>query len=261
MKLGILVLSTHDGRYQYLKRSQNTGWVRKARDAGIPVIFAESDNSGSESYEVDFLEGTLITKGYDSLAGSLHKTIAGLKYMFDQLNCTIVFRTNLSSYLDIQAMNKFITAKQLNDGSYAGVRWNAVIPAEKAYLKNHRLLVHLLRKVPLLHSVEFASGAGYFIGKNVFDNLDITSPLPKVIDDVGIALIGAEKHLSTILIDRVWVDSTTRGAYSRDDKIFSGPLEPFHFRFKSNNRDIDALLLHLFNDNQFREEWLFGVNP
>jgi hypothetical protein len=258
MKIGILILSTIDKAYDSLKCAQKRSWVKLAKRRGIQVVFAEGRNVGKLPIKTSFENDTLTIGGDDKLTGSLRKTIVGLDYMFESQNCDIVFRTNLSSFIDIDELVRFVELNKLGRDFYGGVHGRANILAEKTYLSGNTLISRLFRIISPAKNISFASGAGFFIGRNVFDALDKREPLPNVIDDVGVSLLGAEKYLDNTKFIRVWVDSSRCGVADCRDIYFDKNIPIFHYRFKSLHRDVDAVLLANFVDEKFQRYWLFG---
>lgn len=263
VKTSVLVLSCSHQDYSAFKIAQLKSWINEFAAAGISVYFVEGVLEGSSSRRFSSIppysvKDNLISVGCDdSLDDSFRKTLAGLDYLFNANNCDVVLRTNLSSFLEISNFLKFMKSHEINNTTYMGVIGKTTIMREIAYNKNQRLLAKLLIQLPLpfQKNSEFASGACYFIGSEVFKEVSRSSRYLNLIDDVAISHAGASRFLDRTDFPRLWIDSLSRGVDKIELRKFQQNLG-FHYRFKSPYRDVDALLLSSFGDPEFRDFWI-----
>jgi hypothetical protein len=124
-----------------------------------------------------------------------------LEFEFDY-----IFRTNVSSYLDLKGLQRFLEDKP-RSGFYAGV------------VGNHQ-------------GINFASGCGYFISRDlvikVLRNRDLWDH--NLIDDVSLGkLLTEELYVDIQQVRRIDLNSTDMNF----DKIRDSRLTTFHYRCKS----------------------------
>ena len=91
-------------------------WVARAKEVGTPCYFVEGDYP---SFKV--IDDVIAVPEGDGFIDTYDKTYAGLSYLFNELGCSIVFRTNLSSYIDVDALHLFVERKAFDESIYAGV--------------------------------------------------------------------------------------------------------------------------------------------
>jgi hypothetical protein len=128
-----------------------------------------------------------------------------LEFEFDY-----IFRTNVSSYLDIKELQRYVTGKP-NSSYYAGV------------IGNHQ-------------GINFASGCGYFISRDVvikvLKNRDLWDH--NLIDDVSLGkLLTEELNINIQEVKRIDLISADLDL----DQIRDNPLSVFHYRCKAPNPD------------------------
>ena len=134
-----------------------------------------------------------------------------LEFEFDY-----IFRTNVSSYLDIEGLQKFVSGQPRNN-FYAGA------------IGNHQ-------------GIDFASGCGYFISRDlvsmVLSNRDLWDH--NLIDDVSLGkLLTKELKIDIQGIKRIDLNSTEMDL----DHIRGNPLNVFHYRCKAPNPDITIQIM------------------
>lgn len=249
----ILVLSCKIPLYQEFKAAQQTSWVRTANRCGVPVYFCEG--VGSIVDPNDFLHAQVDFDGAfdlninceDSLRGSFIKTLASLNYIFSNSKVDFVFRTNLSSYLDIISLIKYIQKHRFRSNLYAGVVGEARLFPELCYLRERKIATWLVRSFDCFSKkIHFASGAGFFISRDVFVNgVQQQKKFLNLIDDVAIGY--------NFDIDRDFVLPLERCSLSLQD-FEEGRLESvdhkkfrdrlsFHYRCKNSFRNLDVELI------------------
>jgi hypothetical protein len=263
IKISVLVLSCSHADYSAFKAAQVKSWVNDFSTAGISVYFVEGLLKGSSKPQFTHIppysiDGNLISvECDDTLNDSFRKTLAGMDFLFNSNKCDVVLRTNLSSFLDISKFLQYIKVHNVNSTTYTGVIGKTTISREIAYNNKQRFLTKLLTHLPLpfLARTEFASGACYFIGSEVFDDICRSTTFLNLVDDVAISYAGASKFLIKTDFPRLWVNSLSKGVDRLALCTFKKNLG-FHYRFKSPYRDVDALLLSSFGDPEFRDCWI-----
>ena len=263
IKISVLVLSCSHQGYSAFKAAQVKSWVNDFSAAGISVYFVEGvlkDSCKPQFTRIPpyAIDGNLISvECDDTLNDSFRKTLAGMDFLFNSNNCDVVLRTNLSSFLDISNFLKYMEVHNVNSNTYMGVIGKTTISKEIAYNKQNLLTTKLLTYIPPLFQTrsEFASGACYFIGSEVFNDICSSTTFLNLVDDVAISYAGASKFLIKTDFPRLWVNSLSRGVDEVALFTFKEKLG-FHYRFKSLYRDVDALLLSSFGDTEFRDFWI-----
>lgn len=162
MKILHHVLAADTPHYREIKSAAKETWNSNNPD-NIKTIYMYGDNDsifydGKDSFYVDKKEGLDIC---------LYKTICAFEY-FLKFDFDYIFRSNITGYFDYQVMNDFIKDKPL-DNFYCGI------------VGSHG-------------SILFASGSGFFISRNLVENIvenknilySYTYKLPEYADDVAI---------------------------------------------------------------------------
>ena len=143
-----------------------------------------------------------------SLIGA--KTLHAFEISLRNCEFDYIFRTNVSSYLDLKGLQQFVEDKPRN-GFYAGA------------IGNHQ-------------GVNFASGCGYFISRDLVNSVIEKRDLwdHNLIDDVSLGkLLTQELNVSIEGVNRI--DFNSADLDSAQIKENSGGN--FHFRCKSENPD------------------------
>ena len=258
-RVGILILSCRHTDYQQFKEAQRNSWVKDFESINLPVHFVEGVSTLTAATDLGVLanysiRGDTIDVGCkDTLDDSFSKTMAGLDYMFSVLKCDVVLRTNLSSFLDVEMFKRYMINNIIDSRTYCGVVGKTNLGRESSFIRGNRIMTKLLLyRRSILY---FASGACFFIGSAVFNEILKCDKKKNLIDDVAISLNGAQQFLTKKEFPRLWVNSLIRGT---DRKLYDRfiALDGFHYRFKSDYRDVDAIILSQFSNIKFRQEWL-----
>ena len=254
-KIIILILSTNNPEYLDLKHSIEKTWVNDFKEIGIKCFFYEG---GSDS---NFIQGDVINvKSPDDLYGVSHKLVEALKVVLEIYPKTeLVYRTNLSSYIDVQTFMKFIYFHNFNDQTYAGLIGTTYLFKEKLY--KYKILYFIFQFIPFGIKIQFASGAGFFLGSKHCRTIISSKVNLNLIDDVMVAYTINVSPLTTAIPERLSVSLETRQQFQKKT-ILSLINEKYlyHYRFKTNNRKEDASLLKMFGDKNFREGFFICPN-
>jgi hypothetical protein len=226
-KILILILSTNDNQYKNFIDNCTNGWVDNARRNGIRCIFY-SGGAIKNTFENDILK----LECDDSLSGTAYKLYKALKFIeYSKIEYTHIYRTNLSSFIFIDDFIKFTS--NICGEFYAGFvgRYNKI-----RFLHKFTFISFLISKILKFQVVEFASGSGFFLSRNlVLEIINKNNLKFKYIDDVMIGNALQGKYITPI------------SRYEITDFFpLNFNINCFHVRLKSSNRDIDALrILHL----------------
>jgi len=174
-------------------------------------------HSLKDRFELDIANKTLYVRGDECLIpGILHKTVEALSFFLgsgDEYD--YVWRTNLSSVLDFEGLERFLSSLNQPNGLYAGY-------IGKALFGDHNLKGGGLgeRSSPTF----FASGAGFLMSRDVamylVSNRD--SLRWDLIDDVAIGAL-LEPRFGLMHLERCWVQS----------EHIVAEKDVFHFRCES----------------------------
>ncbi len=244
MKILFLVLDTFSPEYQVLKKAQLNTWCKDANSMGHRVVFYR----GNVNSETLLKDHTLTVKGDDTISNSACKLVLALEYCLENIKgYDYVYRTNLSSFVDVAMMQDFLAAPTTNLGElvYAGV-------IGCYHGKPISLLHMLISQIPRLlrpsvkfRPIRFASGSGFFLALktcrliiNNRKNIDY-----KLIDDVAIGKLLSLYGLYPNSLPRI--DILADCNENQDGPIsFPGDNHVFHFRIKGANRIKDAIAMH-----------------
>lgn len=249
-KIIILILSTNIPEYQYFKAAIQKTWLQDFKNIGIKCFFYEGDSDSN------YIQGDVIkVKSPDDLYGVSHKLVEALKVVFEIYPKTqLIYRTNLSSYIDVQTFMKYIHYHNFSDQTYAGVIGTTYLFKEKLY--KNKLLFFILQFIPLGKKLQFASGAGFFLGAIHCRKIISTRVNLNLVDDIMVAHTIKVKPLDNAIPERLLVSSNTRNRYTKEafNKLVNERLL-FHYRFKTINRNDDAIILSMFGEKQYRESY------
>lgn len=257
----ILILSCKKG-YEQFKRAQR-GWIARAQELGIDCYLVEGYGSqvnpknwakSDLTLEKGSLYSTINVNVSDSLDGSFLKTLVGLSYLFQTKNYEVVYRTNLSSFLDIDSFETYFQQNAIDRNSLCGVTGATRFFREICYLKAPRVGNLVLQRLDKFSKkIDFVSGAGFFIGKEVFKVITRQDLSHNFIDDVAVSFYASrDQNLVIREVPRYWVGVDNNKEYYKKFRSDGG----FHYRFKSKCRERDAELIKLFTDEDFREKFI-----
>jgi hypothetical protein len=229
VKIIILILSTRDNRYIDFINNCSSTWVANARQKGIRCIFY-SGGAEHDKLENDKLELTCD----DSLAGTAYKLFRALTFIENSgIDYTHIFRTNLSSFIFVESFIKYCS--NLSSTFYGGVigKYNRF-----EFLNRFHSLSILSSKVLKFQAVDYASGSGFFISKDLVSILIAKNDLIfTYIDDVmvGNALLGQE------------ITFIPRFDIANNIENLPFDQDCYHIRLKSSDRTMDAKRLLILN--------------
>jgi hypothetical protein len=246
----VLILSTKDEKYLKFKNAIQETWMKQLSLNNIKCFFYEG---GHEKNEIS--NDLIKLKIKDDLQSTSIKVIESFKLIIDKYPTTkVVYRTNLSSFIDVEVFLKFIKYKNIGINSYCGIigKTNYL----KEYFYGNKLLSFIFSFLNLSKKIYFSSGSGFFIGINNISKLLLNPQKIDLIDDV---MIGYNLNLNLlnqelpirfdIKEDNTHKVSINEYIYLVNEKLL------FHYRFKTKNRLNDSKLLYNFKDQKFREEF------
>lgn len=247
-EIAILVLSTRNPAYAPFRQAISGGWMRKMLDRNIKCYFYSGDH-GESGIEGDEIR----VKAPDRLGQTSRKLLAALDLLLNRHPDTkLVYRTNLSSYVETGNFLRFIGEKGLDDSSYTGVVGKTTHIRE--YFYGNRYLHKLFTIVPVGEPIKFASGSGLFIGRKRVEKLLEAPPVhTRLIDDVMIAKTLEAEPDEDVAPPRF--DIMDRDEHRVEPSTYErlvGEEMLFHYRFKTSDRGWDAEMLKAFDDPDFR---------
>jgi hypothetical protein len=254
-KIIVLILSTKDSEYDDFRTAIESTWLQDFKNMGIKCFFYEGGS------DINKIEGDYIKlKCPDDLYSVSLKLIEALKVVFEKYPETqLVYRTNLSSYIDVKTFLKFTELNDFSEDTYAGVIGNSHVLKELLY--KYKLLYFFSRFIFFGRKIQFASGAGFFLGSKHCRTLISSKVNLNLIDDVMAAYTINVSPSITAIPERLSVSLETRHQFQK--KEFLNLVHEkylFHYRFKTNIRKEDASLLKLFGDEKFRESFFICPN-
>ena len=254
-KIIILILSTKDTEYEAFRTAIESTWLQDFKNLGIKCFFYEG---GSDTNKI---EGDVIkVNSLDNLYGVSHKLVEVLKVIYEKYPETqLLYRTNLSSYIDVPIFLKFIELHNFSEYTYAGIIGNTHFYKERFY--QNRLLYFMLNFIPFGKKLQFASGAGFFLGAIHCRKIISSRVNLNLVDDIMVAHTIKVKPLSASIPERLLVSMKKRNYFKKESfiKLVNERLL-FHYRFKTNNRNEDAILLRMFGDKHYRESFFICQN-
>ena len=172
----------------------------------IKSFFIKENNELTVPLLVDTNNDTIYVKCIPSLKpGILIKTIKSFEYIYHNYTFKYIYRTNLSSFLDLHKLYKF---SQTHSFQYGGV------------IGTH-------------NNIKFASGSGFFVSKDCINyliknkNIDYYTYL----DDVELGKILSQVYQITPINRTDFTDFDTKQI--KDSDIINSTI--FHFRCKNND--------------------------
>ena len=247
----ILILSTKDPEYDKFKSAIENTFLIDCQKKGLKCFFYEG---GSDFNEL--LGNTIYLNTQDNLYGTSRKFFEALKFIYEKYPKTeLIYRTNLSSYIDINIFIKFLKFHKFNNSTYAGVIGKSYY-LHQIFYKN-KILFYILSKFKFGKKIYYASGSGFFLGSNHCLKILSSNVNYNLIDDIMVAYTINFKPNPFSEPLRMSVDKMSFHYYDKlsyENLINQSML--FHYRFKTNNRDEDAYLLNQFGNENFRRTYL-----
>lgn len=247
-EIAVLILSTKNILYDQFKLSITNGWLKKMQSMNVKCYFYSGEQSASS------IHGDQINvKTPDSLIHTSEKLLTALDLLMNKHpEVKLVYRTNLSSYIECENFIRFINRKKLDDYTYTGLIGETTYAREFFY--GNRFLHKIFSLIPIGERIKFASGSGFFIGsKNISKLLKSPPQFIKLIDDVMVAKT-LEMEPSKIIAP-LRFDINENGEHKIEKSLYENLVNEcmlYHYRFKTSNRSIDAEMLNAFNDPMYR---------
>lgn len=249
----VLILSTKNPIYNKFKLVIQNTWMKDFEKNGVKCFFYEGE---SDNNEID--GNTIKVNAPDCIYGVSEKLVETLKYIFEVYPETqIIYRTNLSSYIDFETFMKFLKFHKINENSYVGLVGNANYFKEMFYKK--KVLYYLMSFFYFGKKIKFASGAGFFLGATHCIKIITSRVNLNLIDDIMVAdtiKIAPDERINPI---RLSIDDDSKHKFTNDelDELINSKML-FHYRFKTNSRSEDAELLNKFGSEQYRNYYLLS---
>lgn len=200
----ILVLSHYEEPYVMLENCIKQTWAKHNLD-NVNVFFYHGGDK--ESVEGD----KIITNYPEGFHNIGYKTIRSFEILLQNNNFDYIFRTNSSSYVNIEKLVDYLDDKPV-DNFYHGI------------IGHHG-------------DVNFASGCGYFLSRDVVEKVveNKNNWSHQIIDDVAIALLLRSIGIYPTLAPRLDIDSIIDDEYYVMGKKLEKSLidQNFHFRCKT----------------------------
>lgn len=252
-EVAVLVLSTRSEKYDAFREAVYSAWLKRLSDEGVVCYFYAGDYPKENIFSHNI--GLTVP---DRLCDTAEKLVAAITVLLRTYpDIKLIYRTNLSSFVEPVNFLAYIKRHQLGTDSYCGVVGTTTLLREKLY--GRWWLHNIVRLLRLGRPIQFASGSGFFIGINHVKKLLHGPTDLSLIDDV---MVG--KALSCITKEcqappRFDILEQGRHKISRDDylRLVHEDLL-FHYRFKTSDRTNDAHILREFSDPEFRMKCCTG---
>nr|WP_315152577.1 hypothetical protein [uncultured Flavobacterium sp.] len=247
----ILILSTKAESYRGFITSIENSWYKDAVDKGFKVFFY----SGGHSENCVYSHNEIRVAEDDSIENCYRKFVSAKSVLLDNYpDVELIYRTNLSSYIDISNFSKYIKKCSFSDDSYHGLQGKANLWSE-IFFKNKYL--HLLLKyLHLGPKVSFFSGAGFFIGTKLCNSLSLDNSKNYLIDDVEIGRQITKFKAHNVKYERIYVTDSYVKIKKRDLNNLVNNSMLFHYKFKTSDRNADIDNIAKFSSLDFRNNLL-----
>ena len=251
----VLVLGTRDPSYLSFKQAIRDSWFKDFTNAGIRVLFYEG------GYENTRLNGdTIELTSSDSLNGTAIKMRDAFQFILNSYPALkYIYRTNLSSFLDVKGFKNFVLNRTDYDLAYSGIIGKTTTIKEFFYLKS-RLLTYVFNYIRLGKKIEFASGSGFFISNNNIKKYLESEIDNRYIDDVYLGKILSLKLDSKTMPIRFDIsDDNSHKIASVQYENYLNKNYLFHYRCKTKDRAFDQYVIRSFSDTLFRYNFCCNV--
>lgn len=246
-KVVVLILSTSLPGYGNFVSAVRGGWVRQFKEADIPCYFY-SGGWGNIATIGDEMR-LVAPDDLGHTAGKLKQALQLALQMHPDVD--LVYRTNLSSYVDVKNFLKFVEQHSLNAKSYCGVIGRSRLFRERFF--RYKPLYAALSALPVGQRIAFASGSGFFLGADWAARLSRSSGYDHLVDDVMVAAsLGQSPDPSKI---PARFDIQANGGHKIPKAQFNELRRDrllFHYRLKTRDRTEDARVLKAFADEDYR---------
>jgi len=209
MNIIILIIAS-DNTNNYIELQNIWRRYMNLLNPTIKAFFIKNDNLLNE--DIIVINDTIYIKDNETyIPGILSKTIKSMQYCLNNFEFDYIYRTNLSSVLNLYKMNDFINNNILNYGGVIG---------------DH-------------NGIKFASGSGFFLSKDACVYLCQNNNLLDytIVDDLSIGNFLNKKY-NILFIDRINIDSLEDNKFTVNNSLEYNiiPINDniFHFRCKSD---------------------------
>ena len=246
-EIAVLILSTQAPQYREFQEAIRNTWKRKLANVGVHVYFYSGDHLQNTIMDDEI---HLVTS--DKLEATAEKLKGAIRILYNTYpHLKLIYRTNLSSYIEVDNFLKFIAKHHLGRKTYSGVIGKTTYLKE--YFYGNRFLHIFFRLIPVGKKIIFASGSGFFLGIDYAKKLIDLEFENELIDDVMVAMALNISPSASISPKRF--DVKKDGTHKVSPEVYSKLIEEqllFHYRFKTNDRKHDATLLALFDEPSVR---------
>lgn len=207
-KIAVLILSSNT--YPSVRNS-NVQKKLLLKDTKESIFWYKQGNQHQlVSGKPNLINNDLFLTSKDDSMSMGYKTIEAFKWAYENIEFEYIFRTNTSSYFSLENLNNFIN-ENLSDQKF--VYSGLVHTTKDIYGKN----------------IEFASGSGYIINKNVVELILENSKLwdHQYWDDVSLAMLLKSLNIDPTEAKRFDI---TGNPYKQDID-----LSNYHFRCRIDN--------------------------
>lgn len=207
-KILVLILGCNKEPYISMQKAQLDTWISLKQKEDIEVFHYIGDSSNIYNDDKNIYLNTS-----DIIQNVALKTLLAFKYVVDNnFNFTHIYRTNSSSYLNLELLNKYIKDAP-NTNFLAG---------PSGYDHNFK--------------VKFVSGSGFVISKDLVQLLinNLEKINIRTLDDVSISEFLVSKN-NIPIVDVIRMDAYNYEMLNTINK--TNINNAFHFRVKSENGD------------------------
>jgi hypothetical protein len=198
----IILIIASDERKEYLEMQKI--WKKYMNNhKNITCFFIKSLNSIQQDILLDYNNNIMYIKNNETfIPGILYKTIKAIEFCINHFEFTYIYRTNLSSLLDLSKMYNFLNRENINYGGS---------------ILNYN------------NGINFASGSGFVLSKDTSKYLVENNNLLdyNLSDDVSIGNLLSKKYKIS--------DIKRHDIIGLDDHNFVYDNDIFHFRCKYNS--------------------------
>jgi len=200
MKIIILIIANDSPKYLEMQGI----WKKYMNNhPNIHAFFIKSDPDIENDIILDKDTNTIYIKDTESLIpGIYNKTVASIDDCLRTIDFDFIYRTNLSSFLDLNRLYEFFLSNKIDYGGYIG---------------NHE-------------GILFASGSGFILSREACKYLVSNTMESELLDDVIIAKILSPKY-SPQFIPRKDIQTISE---------LMNPSESFHYRCKTSNNHLNT---------------------
>lgn len=220
-KLLILVMCSSSHLYEKLENTIKNTWFNYKTD-DVEIIFYK-DNTFKEKFNYPILDNCdLILPIEDGFFTLGHKTLMSFEWVNNKYDYEYIYRSNLGAYVDIKNILTFLLDKPKNN-FYCGI-----IGKDSYYLGRE---------------VEFASGSGYFLSKNLVELVLKYKNMwnHNIVDDVALGELLSNFNIKVDKRAKRKNISNNEVFYQIGDKNveYINDCDIYHVRLRSDNREED----------------------